>query len=105
MQISDEVRAAVLAEQCETQGHDLVMNNVQTGAGQTGDRVIMTVGCDGNRSPHVVCARCDRTWLVLEHGAIGYDAAEADLIERLGDDDPYAAELSARRTLRLAPAD
>lgn len=102
VELTDEIRQAVLDEQCAALGHDFDVSTAITGDGNTDGPPRMKVGSSRNpdHGPHLRCLRCRRAWMVIEVGVVGYDAAEADLIGRLPAGDPLAEQAKARRDRR-----
>lgn len=93
MEITDEVRAAVLAEQCATAGHILDISEL-IGNDAAVNPEEMTVRVKARRDDtiaHIRCKRCGRVWLVVVDGP-SYDDAEDALNAQLA--------LEHRRRLR-----
>jgi len=85
VEISDEQRAAVLAELCAQLGHDLDITEAIRNDRSIGDPDQLTMnvrGKDDDTVPHLRCKRCPKVWLIMP-GVDGYDAAEDELNEQL----------------------
>lgn len=106
VELTDEIRQAVLDEECTRLGHDFDVSTAITGDGNTDGPPRMTVGSSRNpdHGPHLRCLRCHRAWILVEVPAVSYLAAEADLIGRLRDGDELRARLVQRRDRRNQPA-
>lgn len=96
MEITDEIRAAVLAEQCATQGHLLDTAQLIGSDPTTGG--ITVRAADPDVLAHVRCERCGHVWLVAVEGAT-YAAAETALNAQLAPERrrPLRAERRAER--------
>lgn len=88
MEVTEEMRRAVYAADCEAQGH---MWDTSRLIGQTddpllGDGVPATVvrAPDPDQLPHLACRRCDLVWLLMDEPGHGYDAALAQAQARVG---------------------
>ncbi len=82
LEVTDEMRKAVFAELCETQGHALSMAE----ALRTGDDNRFTVtSSDPNKLPHITCTRCGIAWVVVNEAGTSYEDAEEKLRGRLKD--------------------
>lgn len=83
MEITDEVRAAVLAAECETRGHVIdVSQAIRDNPNESPDRsTIRVMAREGDTIPHLFCRRCGWVWLIGADGP-SYDAAEDAMNER-----------------------
>ncbi len=82
LEVTDEMRRAVIAEMCAAQGHQLSMANalVRDEGGHP------DVGRpDPDKLAHLTCTRCDATWIVLDDVSDDYADAEEKLRGRLKD--------------------
>jgi hypothetical protein len=88
IEITDEMRRAVLGEACEQQGHMFDMSNVVSGTNQMnpadGRHTNVLRARDTSQMPHILCGRCGSVWIVLDTPGYGYDDAHAQLASRLG---------------------
>jgi len=93
IEITDEMRTAVLAEICANQGgHILDTQNMFT----YGEHAVTVRSKTDGRMPYIVCSRCELTWLVIDEPGIGYDDAEGRLRLRLKAADPVNKRAKAR---------
>lgn len=99
IEITDEMRRAVLLEMCAQQGHQLdVSQAVGSASGeQTNDEVR---GPDESRLPFICCIRCGRVWLVVETGADSYEEAESGAFEQLHPETPFRKRIQELRDKR-----
>lgn len=81
IEVTDEMRKAVLEEMCETQGHQTGLSNMFTTP--VGTHAPHIGNDDPDLLPHVFCARCGKVWLVMEDPGEDYEAAEAALLDQL----------------------
>lgn len=86
IEITPEIRQAVLEAECERLGHRLSTDNALTWADTRGGRVRGPAG----QMPHLVCDRCDRVWIVVARDGRTYQQAERRFRERLLPTDPEA---------------
>jgi hypothetical protein len=80
MEVTPEMRAAVYADDCKTQGHLLDYTYVfiiEDGEGY------IPPGVPEDMIPHVRCMRCHRVWLLVEESAATYEEAETALFAKL----------------------
>jgi hypothetical protein len=91
IEITDEMRAAVLAEMCAAQGHVYSLTSA-VDVGPSGS----TIKAKDDRLPHISCARCGRVWLVQEESFASYDEAEQQMYDKLKDPAPIE-ELREKR--------
>ncbi len=83
LEVTDEMRQAVYAELCETDGHAL---SLQQAFVFDVDHQNQTVGSpDETKMPNIYCTRCKRTWLVLIEPGTSYEDAEEKLRGKLKD--------------------
>lgn len=102
VEITEEVRRAVLAAECESLGHALDTSGLTTvdpdddvTLPDGSPRVIL--GADGgDKLAHIRCVRCGLIWLVFEDPFYSYEEAEASLPKRLKNADPLAKKISNR---------
>lgn len=78
--ITDEMRQAVHAEDCERNGHLVDLTNMFERGQGTGRGNIRS--SDGSL-PHIVCTHCGATFIVDEVPAPDYAAAEKQFNDRL----------------------
>ncbi len=83
IEITDEMRQAVYAELCETDGHALSLR--ETFVFDDAHQKQLVGSPDETKMPNISCTRCERTWLVLSEAGIGYEDAEEKLRGRLKD--------------------
>lgn len=85
MEVTEEMRAAVLAAECDRHGHLIDIDEAISADPDLGDPNEHTVTIrsrEADTIPHIRCKRCPTVWLIVQ-GAAGYDAAEAELNDRL----------------------
>lgn len=109
MELTDEVRRAVRAEECERLGgHDIdtgaafawsAAYSMQSVASQPAQAVQNLADTD-EQLPHLVCRRCGRTWLVVPLEGADYDDAERALYGLLRGDTELARRIVRTRTRR-----
>lgn len=105
IEITDELRAAVYADDCQSQGH---MPDMMIGYGPQDDVDILEgrPGPSGEKDdlPHVQCRRCKRVWIILaDSPGTSYEQAEAGIERRMRKGDrlaELAADKRARRERR-----
>jgi hypothetical protein len=78
--VTDEMRRAVYDADCDALGH--VPDISQAISSDPIGRVTRIRSEDPDSLPHIFCRRCGKVWLILEP-AVSYDAAEANLNDRL----------------------
>lgn len=96
MEITDSMRAAVLAEQCQQLGHDPDFGQVRRPSPEVnphdprGIPLMEIRADDSQRMPHIVCARCGIVWLIIDEPGDTYEHAVERLAERfdVSVDDP-----------------
>ncbi len=85
IELTDEMRQAVLAEMCEKEGHYLSLGSAlvrdEQGHNQIGSQ-------DPGRLPHLSCSRCGRAWIIVDDPGTNYDDAAKKFRGRLRDGDP-----------------
>ena len=83
IEVTDEMRAAVMAEMCDRDGHSIALDRMfnTTERGRN-------IGGHDDREPHIYCTRCGMVWLVINDPAGNYDEAEMRLRDRLYKADP-----------------
>lgn len=86
IEITPEIRQAVLDAECERLGHQL---NLANAASSFSDRNGRIRGPQG-QLPHLFCDRCGHVWIVLPRDGRNYAQAERRFRERLRADDPDA---------------
>lgn len=74
IEITPQLRQAVLDSECERRGHVLNTKNALA----WDDNNAQVIG-PGEQVPHLLCDRCARTWLVLEESGTDYD----DVVEKV----------------------
>ncbi len=83
IQITDEMRRAVLLEMCETQGHAYSLQNIlRTNVDDVHTHLYIGVD-ENNVLPYVSCLRCEKTWILIDEPGDGYDDAEMKIRKRL----------------------
>jgi hypothetical protein len=85
IEITDEIRHAVLAEMCETSGH--IVNTIEAVGFDDNNRPGIRTS-DPDKLPHMYCNRCGITWIVIAENGANYDDADTKFRKRLKDDDP-----------------
>lgn len=106
MEITDEMRAAVLAEKCERNGHvpdisQLVSNDPHV---YPGEQTIRVRAKQDDTIPHVSCKSCGWVWLIGADGP-SYDAAEDNLNTQLAPKNRRKARREVRREKAAAEAE
>jgi hypothetical protein len=96
IEITDEMRAAVLAEMCQRDGH-VVNGNEAIGFDEKNQHGVRRL--DPNKLPHMQCQRCNVTWIVLDETGDGYEDAEEKLRSKLKD----TKDIDAMREKRKPP--
>lgn len=83
MEVTEEMRAAVLAAECERYGHIIDINEaISDDPTHHPDEHTVTIRArDADTIPHLKCQRCPTVWLIIE-GVHGYDDAEEALNAR-----------------------
>lgn len=90
VEVTEEVRRAVYAADCEDFGHVWDMSNVLGGTDEANPKdprgVPMTVlrARDPELMPHISCQRCGRVWLVIDEPGDTYDDAVQNVRKRIG---------------------
>lgn len=93
IEVTDEMRAAVYAADCELKGHAFqigeLFHTVSVPAEQrdlVGDPFKKVLGSrDADKLPSLSCSRCNKVWLVMEDPGTSYADAEAQLAAKLKD--------------------
>jgi hypothetical protein len=94
IELTDEMRKAVLDEICLRDGHTVDLTNL------LGSNSSM-VGPEG-QLPHIVCSRCKRVWLVVETPALDYETAEENAVTQLASETPFRKRIEELRDRRKA---
>lgn len=107
MEVTDEMRTAVLVAECERYGHvpniDQAISNDPT---VHPDELIIRVRADPGVVPHISCRRCGHVWLVIDDPGLGYDDAVAKMQARLHDPDSLIPPMPEHvHTDQALPAD
>lgn len=94
VEITDEMRAAVFAAECERRGHvpdiDEAISNDPT---VYPDENTIRIRADTpGLIPHIRCRRCGHVWLIIDDPGQGYDHAVAKLQARLHDPESIIPE-------------
>lgn len=98
MEITEEVRRAVYAQDCALFGHQIDQAHAVTSRNGPA-----TVGSsDPTKLPHLTCRRCRRVWLVVPGEGWDYEAAEADLYGVLRPDSGLARQITRNLAKRSA---
>lgn len=89
--ITDEMRAAVLAELGETCVHVYDMRDLIGSGPPDPDGLPRSVvrARDDDRLPHLRCRRCGRVWLVIDTDGVDYDDAVAKAAQRMDRPDRF----------------
>lgn len=99
MEITDEIRRVVRAEECQRLGgHDIDAGPAFTWTGI--ERPVQNLADDQETLPHLLCRRCGRTWLVVPLEGADYDDAERALYGLLQGDTELARRIVRTRTRR-----
>ena len=77
IEVTDEMRAAVIAELCANQGHTLLINAQNQSIGE------ILYGTEPDELPHIKCSRCGKVWVMSPIPRDNYDTAESALLEYL----------------------
>lgn len=82
IEITDEMRRAVLEQVCADQGH-----TIDPGPAVSSDNHARysVKNADPGKLPHLRCIRCDRTWIVIDEAGTSYEDAEEKLRGRVKD--------------------
>lgn len=99
IEITDEMRRAVLDEMCALEGHVLNINTA-IGRGPQGQEPMSIRARNEDELPHIACSRCGKTWLVVEEPGEGYEAAEAALQSSLKATDDLSKRITEIRNRR-----
>lgn len=83
MEVTEEMRAAVLAAECERYGHIIDINEAISDDPTVypEEHTVTIRAREDDTIPHLKCQRCPTVWLIIE-GVHGYDAAEEALNAR-----------------------
>lgn len=87
--LTDDMRAAVHAEDCERLGHDFAFDAAFQSDPHTSRPSLDSR--DAGKMPHLSCRRCGSVWLIIEDAGSSYADAESRLARRLKD--PRAVRL------------
>lgn len=83
MDVTDEMRRAVYAADCDQLGHLMdISQAISNNPDEHGINTIRVRAEDSDTVPHLLCKRCSQVWLIVDPG-VDYDTAEAALNERL----------------------
>ncbi len=83
--VTDEMRAAVHAEDCAARGHDIDINNAFSSDGSAEGQ--LDVRGHAGQIAHLACRRCGQVWLITEDPGTSYDDAVAKEKARVKDPD------------------
>lgn len=84
MEITEEMRRAVLGAECDKLGHvPDISQAISNNPSEVGENTIRIRAEDADSIPHISCKRCRKVWLIVEDPGDDYDTAEAALNERL----------------------
>lgn len=89
IEITDEIRRAVYAADCDRLGHQISIREAVR-VDQRGRSGVTSA--DNLKLPHLICARCEQVWIVLPAEAATYEDGERIAYGQLRAD----AELSRR---------
>ncbi len=82
IEVTDEMRKAVLAEMCEQRGHSLSASTAMSHDDQNRLDIKST---DAGKLPHLSCTQCGKVWIVMSEPGEGYDDAEKKLRTKMKD--------------------
>lgn len=99
IEITDEMRRAVLDEMCATKGHVFNVNKA-LGRGDQGQYIIDVRGPSDDELPHITCSRCTKVWVVVEVPGESYEEAETSFLDQLKANTPIAKKTKERRDRR-----
>lgn len=94
VEITPEVRRAVLSEVCEKEGHQIDFQSAwsfEKGVLHTRDDL---------KFPHLRCARCGATWIVLPTQGYDYEDAERNLFQHLDARAEFSRKIARNRVKR-----
>jgi len=74
IELTDEIRKAVLAEMCTNQGHQFALANAVVAASESNR--VPNIQIKDWKLPHITCSRCGMVWVVVDVPAPTYEAAE-----------------------------
>lgn len=103
IEVTDELRRAVYAADCERLGHWYDMGAI---VGHTDDVLpenptglptAVLRAPDPTQMPHLLCRRCGKVWLVIDEPGDGYDDAVEKVTRRMGGPTLPAEALKPRR--------
>lgn len=78
MDVTDEMRRAVLGAECDRLGHLMdISEAISNDVDEAGENTIRVRAGTPGREPHLFCKRCDLVWIVVAEPGHGYDAAFA----------------------------
>lgn len=84
--VTDELRQAVYAADCEANGHLLSIREcISNDPDLPGLNTPAVRSEDPEKVPHLSCQRCGKVWLVIEDAGDGYDDAVQKVTRRLKD--------------------
>lgn len=84
IEITPEIRQAVMDAECALVGHLLRFDSVSKFEGRNG----RIEGPVPGQMPHIFCSRCDHVWIVISKDGKSYNAAERQFRKRLNQSDP-----------------
>lgn len=98
IEVTEEMRRAVYAADCDRLGHQLNFRTLMT----TGSRgALMQIGAfDPDASPYVKCERCGQVWILIEQPGETYEAAEEAVLGMLRPTADLAKRITERRKAR-----
>jgi predicted molibdopterin-dependent oxidoreductase YjgC len=99
MEITPEIRQAVLDAECVTRGHEV---NVYEAIRPSGPTIAGAVASDDDlKLPSMSCQRCGRTWVVIPAEGTDYEDAERRLFAMLSPESNVAKDLLLNRSRRI----
>jgi hypothetical protein len=102
VELTDEIRRAVWAEECQRLGgHDIDDSGAFLWSAAAGPGV-QHLADNEEKIPHLVCRRCGRVWLVVPLEGLDYDDAERALYGLLQGDTELARRIVRHRSRREA---
>lgn len=98
MEITPEIRQAVLDAECLAKGHEV---NVYEAIRPSGPTIAGEIASDDDlKLPSMSCNRCGRTWVVVPIEGTDYDDAERRLYTLLNPASRIAQDLVRQRSMR-----
>lgn len=107
IEVTEEMRAAVYAADCERLGHMINVQSAFSGVPVTGETASATdlLGPDADKLPYISCFRCGNVWVVIPESAGSYDATTAKIKADLKNPDSLKPKVrSAPKPAPLAKA-